>query len=269
MEKRKIDILVISDIHLGSYGCHAEELNEYIKSVKPEILILNGDIFDGYVFNKKYFPPSHIEFIRNVLTLIKKGVNVYYITGNHDDFMREFEEIEMINLHKLDKLVLSIDGNQYWFFHGDVFDISMQGKIGKTLGLIGGNAYDFLIRINRSFNKVLKLIGRPPYSLSAQVKKSVKKAVAYVNDFEEVSCKHAISQGYYAVVNGHIHQPAIRKYANENGEVLYLNSGDWIENLTALEYNEGKWSIYSYHKNKTCQYELPSRQSATHSVPCP
>ena len=240
--------MVISDVHLGSYGCHAEELNEYIKSVKPEILILNGDIFDGYVFNRKYFPASHVEFVRNVLTLVKKGVTVYYLTGNHDDFMRNFEEIQMLNLHKLDKLILELDGMTYWFFHGDVFDISMQGKIGKTLGRIGGNAYDALIRINRILNLVLKFFGQSPYSLSSRVKSSVKGAVKYVSDFEEISCNHAIAQGYDVVANGHIHQPMIRKYENEDGLVLYLNSGDWVENLTALEYNVGKWEIYHHNK---------------------
>jgi len=248
MERRNVKVVVISDVHLGSYGCHAEELNEYIKSVKPEILILNGDIFDGYVFNRKYFPASHVEFVRNVLTLVKKGVTVYYLTGNHDDFMRNFEEIQMLNLHKLDKLILELDGMTYWFFHGDVFDISMQGKIGKTLGRVGGNAYDVLIRLNRLLNLVLRFFRRPPYSLSSRVKSSVKGAVKYVSDFEEISCNHAIAQGYDVVVNGHIHQPMIRKYENENGQVLYLNSGDWVENLTALEYNDGKWEIY-HHKS--------------------
>lgn len=249
MEKRKVKLVVISDVHLGSYGCHAEELNSYIKSIKPEILILNGDIFDGYVFNKNYFPASHIEFIRTVLTLIKKGTTVYYITGNHDDFMRNFEEIEILNFNKVDKLVLDIDGKTYWFFHGDVFDLSMQGKVGKTLSRIGGNAYDFIIRVNRVLNRILKFLGKRPYSLSAKIKSSVKSAIKYINDFEEISCKHAILQNYHAVVNGHIHQPAIRNYVNENGEVLYLNSGDWIENLTALEYNEGIWKIYQHTEN--------------------
>jgi UDP-2,3-diacylglucosamine pyrophosphatase LpxH len=249
MEKRKVEVVVISDVHLGSYGCHAEELNEYIKSVKPEILILNGDIFDGYVFNRTYFPTSHVEFVRNVLTIVKKGVKVYYLTGNHDDFMRNFEEIQMLNLHKLDKLILELDGKKYWFFHGDVFDISMQGKIGKTLGRIGGNAYDILIRINRLLNLILKFFGKKPYSLSSRVKSSVKGAVRYVSDFEEISCNHAIAQNYHAVVNGHIHQPAIREYSNEDGQVLYLNSGDWVENLTALEYNDGKWQIY-HHRDR-------------------
>jgi len=246
MSKRDLEICVLSDIHLGSYGCHAEELNNYIKSIKPKILILNGDIFDGYVFNRKYFPKTHFEFVRNIMTLIKKGTEVYYLTGNHDDFMRNFDEISMLNLHKLDKLVLTIDDKNYWFFHGDVFDLSMQGKIGKILATFGGQAYDLLIYVNKWINRLLKSIGKKPYSLSKKVKDSVKKAVTYVQDFEEMSCRHAIKQGYDYVVNGHIHQPSIRNFQNDEGSVIYMNSGDWIENLTSLEYYNGKWSIFKY-----------------------
>ena len=216
---------------------------------------MNGDVFDGYVFNRKYFPKSHFEFIRNVLTLIKKGTEVYYITGNHDEFMRNFDEMSMLNLHKLDKLVLTIDDKNYWFFHGDVFDISMQGGIGKMLAKIGGQAYDLLIYINKWINKFLKVIGKSPYSLSKKVKDSVKKAVVYVRNYEEMSCEHAIKQGYDYVVNGHIHQPSIRNFKNNEGSVIYMNSGDWIENLTSLEYQDGKWSIYKYQESEFIKSE--------------
>lgn len=245
-ERRKIDICVISDVHLGSYGCHAEQLNKYIKTINPEKLILNGDIFDGYVFNKNYFPNSHFEFVRNVMTLLKNGTEIYYLIGNHDDFMREFDEISMLNLHKLDKLVLEVDGKKCWFFHGDVFDISMQGKLGKTVSKIAGQAYDWIIVMNRWVNNLLKMFGRQPYSLSKKIKDSVKKAVKYVADFEQMSCEHAIKQGYDYVINGHIHQPKIMEYKNQEGKVVYLNSGDWVENLTALEYHDGEWKIYQF-----------------------
>ena len=122
MKKRDIEICVISDVHIGSYGCHAEELNNYLKSINPKILILNGDIFDAWNFSNKNFKTDHVKLIRTLLKFIKDGKQVYYISGNHDDFMRNFDEMSMLNLHKLDKLVLTIDGKNYWFFHGDVFD---------------------------------------------------------------------------------------------------------------------------------------------------
>jgi UDP-2,3-diacylglucosamine pyrophosphatase LpxH len=249
MKKRDIEICVISDVHIGSYGCHAEELNNYLKSINPKILILNGDIFDAWNFSNKNFKTDHVKLIRTFLKFIKDGRQVYYISGNHDDFMRNFDEMSMLNLHKLDKLVLTIDGKNYWFFHGDVFDISMQGGIGKVVAKVGGQAYDLLIYINKWINKILKFFGKSPYSLSKKVKDSVKKAVVYVRNYEQMSCEHAIKQGYDYVVNGHIHQPSIRNFKNDEGSVVYMNSGDWIENLTSLEYKDGEWSIYKYKES--------------------
>ena len=128
MKKRDLEIVVISDIHLGTYGCHAEELNNYLKSINVKKLILLGDIFDLYVFDQKYFKGHQIEFLRIVLGLINKGVDVYYLTGNHDEFLRGFEEFSLQNFHKLDKLVMDINGKKHWFFHGDVFDLSVRGN---------------------------------------------------------------------------------------------------------------------------------------------
>jgi UDP-2,3-diacylglucosamine pyrophosphatase LpxH len=247
--KRKVEVVVLSDIHLGSYGCHAKELNEYLKSIDPDILILNGDIMDGYVFNKNYFPVEHFEVIKNILSMLKRGTKVYYIPGNHDDFLRELDDIHMDNLHKVDKLILELDGKTHWFFHGDVFDMSMQGKLGKSLAKIGGQAYDMIILINRIMNKLLVLLNKKPYSLSKKIKDNVKSAVKYVSDFEEMSCEHAIKQGFDVVVNGHIHQPKINTHTNPKGSVVYLNSGDYVENLSSLEYNNKQWKIH-YHWNK-------------------
>ena len=180
--------------------------------------------------------------------MVKNDTQVYYITGNHDEFLRKFESFSFQNFHKLDKLILKVDGKTLWFFHGDVFDIAMQSKIGKLISRIGGKMYDWLIFVNRITNKILNFFGRPNYSLSKKVKDSVKRAVIYVQNFEQLSCEHAIRQGYDVVVNGHIHQPSIRNFENEEGKVLYLNSGDWVENLTSLEYSAGNWSLFTYPK---------------------
>ena len=124
--KRKVEIVVISDIHLGTYGCHAKEVLQYLNSVKPGKLILNGDIFDIWQFRKRYFPKSHLQVIKKIISLAAKGTMVYYISGNHDEKLRKFRDTKMGNIYMLDKLVLEIDGKKAWFFHGDVFDASIQ-----------------------------------------------------------------------------------------------------------------------------------------------
>jgi len=248
VKKRDLEIVVISDIHLGTYGCHAEELNLYLKSINPKTLILNGDIFDGYVFEKKYFNKSQLEFIQLILKFLKNNTKVYYITGNHDDFLRDFEDLSIDNFVKTDKLILEINNKIHWFFHGDIFDISVQGKLGKILTRLGGKSYDFIIYINRKVNLLLKKLGKKPYSLSKKIKDNVKTAIKYINDFEKISCEQAILKKYDYVINGHIHEPKILNFENEKGSVIYMNSGDWVENLSSLEFDGSSWNIYRYYK---------------------
>lgn len=247
MKQRSLDIVVISDVHLGTYGCHAEELNKYLKSINTKILILNGDIFDGYVFEKKYFDKHQLEFIRTILKIIKNDTTVYYLTGNHDDFLRDFDEINLENFIKDDKLVLTIKDKKYWFFHGDIFDISVQGKLGKFLTMIGGKSYDFIIYLNRKFNLFLKKINKKPFSLSKKIKDNVKTAIKFISDFEKISCEHAIDKEFDYVINGHIHEPKIVNYQNEKGKIIYMNSGDWVENLSSLEFDGVSWKIFKYN----------------------
>jgi UDP-2,3-diacylglucosamine pyrophosphatase LpxH len=248
MQKRNLEIVVISDVHLGTYGCHAEELNKYLKSINTKNLILNGDIFDGYVFEKKHFDRNQLEFIRTILNMIKNNTKVYYLTGNHDDFLRDFDDINLNNFIKDDKLILTINDKKYWFFHGDIFDISVQGKIGKFLTMFGGKSYDFIIYLNRKINLFLKKINKKPFSLSKKIKENVKKAVKFINNFETISCEHAIEKNFDYVVNGHIHEPKIMKHTNEKGSVVYMNSGDWVENLSSLEFDGFSWKIFKYEQ---------------------
>jgi UDP-2,3-diacylglucosamine pyrophosphatase LpxH len=246
-EKREVEIVVISDAHLGTYGCHAKELHHYLKSVKPKMLVLNGDIIDVWQFNKSYFPKSHMKVVKDIVNIISSGTPVYYITGNHDDVLRRFTDFEMGSFKLVNKLVLEIDGKKQWIFHGDVFDLSM--KYSRRLAIIGGKSYDYLILLNRFINRVLNFFGKEKISLSKTIKDSVKKAVKFVDDFEQTAANHAIAQQYDFVICGHIHRPQMREMSNEDGKVMYLNSGDWIENLTALEYNNGGWSLYEYNKD--------------------
>lgn len=242
--KRAVELVVISDVHLGTRGCHARELLKYMKSIQPEKVILNGDIIDIWQFKKSYFPKAHMQVIKQIASWMTKGVKIYYVTGNHDEMLRKFVGFKMGSLKIVNKVVLKLDGSKVWFFHGDVFDVTMQHS--KWLAKLGANGYDLLIILNRLVNHISERLGRGKISLSKRIKNSVKSAVKFINDFETVAADIAIMNEYDYVVCGHIHQPEMREISNTEGCVMYLNSGDWIENLTALEYSEGAWSIYKY-----------------------
>ncbi|ADV51056.1 metallophosphoesterase [Cellulophaga algicola DSM 14237] len=248
MKKRKVDVVVISDVHLGTYGCHADELISYLSSIQPKKLILNGDIIDIWQFSKRYFPPSHLKVLKKIIGMASNGVEVTYITGNHDEMLRKFSDTSIGYVSIVDKLVLDLNGKKTWFFHGDVFDASIQNA--KWLAKLGGYGYDFLILINRIMNWCLTKMGREKYSLSKRIKNSVKGAIKYINDFEKTAADLAIENGYDYVVCGHIHQPKKELYENKNGQCIYLNSGDWVENLTALEYSFKRWKVYHYNNDK-------------------
>jgi len=247
--RREIDVLVLSDIHLGTYGCHAKELVSYLKTIKPKVIILNGDIIDIWQFSKNYFPKSHLKVVKQIIGFASKGIPVHYITGNHDELLRRFVGFNLGNLFIENKIILELDGKKAWVFHGDVFDVTMQHA--KWLTKLGAIGYDTLILLNRFANFILEKTGREKISLSKKIKNSVKKAVKFINDFEQICADIAIAKKYDYVVCGHIHHPEIKTISNNDGSVVYLNSGDWIENLTALEYHEGKWSIYKHEHIKS------------------
>ena len=245
-KKRKLDIVVLSDIHLGTYGCHAKELLQYLKSIKPKTVILNGDIIDIWQFSKRYWPKSHMKVIKYLTGWMSKGVKIYYIPGNHDEMLRRFAGFKIGSFSIVNKLVLELDDDKKaWFFHGDVFDVTM--KHSKWLAKLGAVGYDMLILINRFVNFISeKIFNKGKLSLSKKIKNGVKSAVKFINNFEQTAADIAISNQYDFVVCGHIHQPQIKDMNNEDGSVRYLNSGDWIENLTALEYVQGEWTLYKY-----------------------
>ncbi|MNU14829.1 UDP-2,3-diacylglucosamine hydrolase [compost metagenome] len=242
---RSLSVAVISDVHLGTYGCHATELLNYLRSINPQILILNGDIIDGWQFSKRYFPQSHFEVINEIFKKVSEGTRVVYITGNHDEILRRYSDMEIGNILLTDKFLLNIDGKKMWIFHGDVFDNTTKGSA-KIIAKLGGKGYDMLILLNRAINFCLKLMHKNKVSLSKKVKNGVKKAVTYINNFEQTIADLAIEKKYDFVICGHIHQPIIKNISQDDGSVTYLNSGDWIENLTALEYNNNEWSLYQY-----------------------
>jgi len=251
MAKREVDIVVLSDIHLGTYGCHATELLRYLKSIKPKAVILNGDIIDIWQFSKRYWPGTHMMVVKHLIGLIAKDVPVYFIPGNHDEMLRRFKGFNLGSLKIMNKLSLKIDGKRIWVFHGDVFDVVMQNS--KWLAKLGAIGYDTLILINRFANFISQKMGRGKLSLSKKVKNTVKSAVKFINDFEDTVCSIAAENRYDYVICGHIHHPEIKDMHTKHGDVVYMNSGDWIENLTALEYNDNKWSIYHYAEDKVAQ----------------
>ena len=161
--------------------------------------------------------------------------------------LRKYTDLQLGNFEIVDKLLLNLDGKKAWIFHGDVFDSSTKGYA-KFLAKLGGKGYDLLILINRFINWILQLIGREKMSFSKKIKDGVKKAVAFVSDFETTAAEIAIEKKYDYVICGHIHMPQIREVKTDKGKVMYLNSGDWVENLTALEYDKGKWEIFHYDK---------------------
>ena len=242
--KRKLELVILSDVHLGTYGCHAKELLNYLKSIDPEMLVLNGDFIDIWQFSKRYFPKSHLAIIHEVMKMALQGTKVYYITGNHDDMLRKFSDFSSGNIHLRDKLVLQLHGKKYWMFHGDVFDASINHT--KWLAKMGANGYGLLILLNRLINKFRKGLGKPRMSFAGKIKAGFKKAIKYVDDFEKTAVNLAFENGYDYVVCGHIHRPQIKQFERANKTLIYMNSGDWMENLTALEYNYKKWELYKY-----------------------
>lgn len=247
-KKRPVELVVISDVHLGTYGCRSKELLNYLKTINLKTLVLNGDIIDIWQFNKRYFPKSHMSVLKHITSLLANETEVYYITGNHDEMLRKFKSFKLGNFQIVNKLILELNDKKAWIFHGDVFDITM--KHSKWLAKLGGKGYDLLILLNTFVNWCSKLFGYGKLSLSKKIKNSVKGAIKFINNFEKTASDIAIENEYDYVVCGHIHQPEIRTIKNSKGQTLYLNSGDWIENLTALEYNNKEWSLYEYQNDE-------------------
>jgi len=197
--------------------------------------------------------------IKEIFSLASKGTRVVYITGNHDEALRRYSDLSLGNFLLTDKFLLEIDGKTTWIFHGDVFDNTTKGSA-KILAKLGGQGYDLLILLNRLVNFFSKMLGKEKVSLSKKVKNAVKKAVTYINNFETTVAELAIEQKYDNVICGHIHMPAKKKIETTAGSVMYLNSGDWIENLTALEYADKEWSIYQHDQSLAAAVVRPDRR---------
>lgn len=261
MEKRAIDVAVLSDLHLGTYGCRAKEIVTYLRSISPQLLVLNGDIMDAWQFSKHYFPAAHMAVIKEIFQLLSSGTRVIYITGNHDEILRRYSDLQLGNLQLVDKMVIEMQGRTTWIFHGDAFDNTTKGSA-RFWARMGSNGYAVLLGFNKLLNRGARLFGREPISLSRKVMEQVNKSIVRINDFETLVAELAIEKNYDYVICGHIHQPQKRVIETAKGKVTYLNSGDWIEHLTALEYHNNDWHIYTYDETKMQTLEIKRENRA-------
>lgn len=244
MDKRKLDIVILSDVHLGTYECHATELLKYLSSIQPEVMVLNGDFIDIAQLNKKQFPKKHAKIIREIVKMAASGTKVYYITSNKEPILKRLSEFSLLAFDVRERLVLQLRGQKYWIFHGGSFKPIFGNSI--FLATIVHKAYGWLLRGNRLVNKWRITVGKARLSYTGKIKNKVKQTVQLITQFEETAVKLASQQGYDYVVCGHIHQPTIKKFENDDSAVTYMNAGDWVENLTSLEYRFGKWKLYEY-----------------------
>lgn len=242
--KRQMDIVVLSDLHLGSYNCHANQLFQYLNNIETKILVLNGDILDTRQLKKRFFPKKHMEVIHLLLQMAINGTKVYYITGNHDDSLRQFSNLSMGKISVRDKLILQLKGEQYWIFHGDVLD--KQKLISPLSYFFGKNAYDLLLQFNRWSNAWKTKTGAEQISFSEKIKRRFQKAQYYIQSFEDKAMELAAGHKYDYVICGHIHEPVIKTKKIKGQNVTYMNAGDWVESLTALEYRHDYWNLYKY-----------------------
>jgi UDP-2,3-diacylglucosamine pyrophosphatase LpxH len=230
----------ISDLHLGTPGCQAAALLDFLRDVECETLYLVGDIIDGWQLRRSwYWPQSHNDVVQKLLRKARKGTRVIFVPGNHDEFARKyvahnFGGVDVVE----DAMHVTADGRRLWVTHGDHFDGVIQ--CAKWLAYVGDMAYEFVLKVNRRFNSARARLGLPYWSLSRYLKLKVKRAVSYVSDFETAVAREARKRGADGVVCGHIHHAEMRTIDG----VLYCNDGDWVESLTALvEHHDGRLAI--------------------------
>ncbi|MEY3408545.1 MAG: UDP-2,3-diacylglucosamine hydrolase [Pseudomonadota bacterium] len=238
--------IFISDLHLGTPGCQAEALLEFLKIYTCDNLYLVGDIVDGWQLKRKwYWPQSHNDVIQKLLRKARKGCRVIYVPGNHDEFGRHFLDHSFGGIEIREEAVhITADSKKLWVIHGDYFDGVIQ--CAKWLAYVGDSLYEFTLKLNRYLNQLRARLGMPYWSLSAYLKLKVKKAVNFISDFEVAVANEARKLGYQGVVCGHIHHAEIR---NIEG-MLYCNDGDWVESCSALvEHSDGRLEILKFNPN--------------------
>ncbi|MFM9990625.1 MAG: UDP-2,3-diacylglucosamine diphosphatase [Burkholderiaceae bacterium] len=232
--------IFISDLHLGTPGCQADALLDFLKENSSDNLYLIGDIIDGWQLRRKwYWPQAHNDVVQKLLKRARKGTKVIFVPGNHDEFAREFVDHHFGGIEVLDHASHTLlDGRKLWLVHGDYFDAVVQ--YAKWLAIVGDYLYEFTLRMNRHFNRVRARLGMRYWSLSAYLKNKVKKALNFITDFENAVAHEAKKRGFDGVVCGHIHKAEMREIEG----ILYCNDGDWVESRSALvEHVDGKLEL--------------------------
>ena len=235
----RYNVTIISDLHLGSKPSRKDDILEFLNTLKTNILILNGDIVDGWSLKRgSKWTKKDMKIIRKLLKISETDTEVIWIRGNHDDFLKEFLPFYLGNIKIVEDWIYQYNQTRYYIFHGDVLDIFIT-KI-KWLAYIGSVGYDIALWMNRWYNKWRAFRGLPYYSISKDIKNGIKQATSFINDFEDNAIKLANQKGCEVAVCGHIHHPDL------NSD--YMNSGDWCENCTALVQTiDGEWKLLHYH----------------------
>ncbi len=246
----RVRSIFISDIHLGTPGCQAQALMEFLKAYSSEQLYLIGDIIDGWQLRRRwYWPQAHNDVIQKLLRRVREGCKVVYVPGNHDEFAREFLGHSFGGIEVAEEVIYeTVDGRRFWIIHGDYFDGVVQ--CAKWLAYVGDNLYELTLKLNRYLSSFRARLGMPYWSLSQYLKYKVKTAVSYVTSFEQAVAMEARRRGLDGVICGHIHHAEIRDI---NG-IVYCNDGDWVESLTALvEHIDGRIELIRWPQ---CQLAL-------------
>ncbi len=249
--ERTFRTLFISDVHLGARGSQAERLLDFLRVHDAETIYLVGDIIDGWALKSNWhWPQSHNDFVQKMLRRVRKGAKVFYIPGNHDEFLRSYYGTHFGGIEVVEQAIhQGLDGKRYLVIHGDLFDLVVQNA--RWLAHLGDKAYDLAIQANRLVNVFRRMFGSPYWSLSQWAKQKVKNAVNYIGAFEQTLAAEARRNNADGVICGHIHYATIR----DHDGIRYMNCGDWVESCTALvEHHDGRFEILTW--------TVPLRQAA-------
>lgn len=237
---RRYRTIWISDLHLGTRNSKAGFLLDFLKSTESDTLYLVGDVIDGWAMKRSwYWAQSHNDVIQKILRKARKGTDIVFITGNHDEFLRQFGKLQFGRITMTPQAIhQTADGKRFLVLHGDQFDNVM--KYARWLALLGDHAYEMALTVNRWFNHFRLKMGYPYWSISAYLKYKVKNAVNFISSFEETVVRESKRSNVDGVVCGHIHHAEMRTLEG----FLYCNTGDWVESCTALvEHMDGRLEI--------------------------